>query len=206
MSVPNNPDNSGFTLIEVSIASLILISALLGVGLLITKMTLGASTSKDMSSAAVLLSEKIEDLNRWDVDDPHICVPAGHANAGSLTADITQTTTCSQGASASISYDDDVYPNLTDGSNVCPDPSAGCFAETVSSMVGGNPVYTTTVHSPNGILQTTSSSSPPTGATFHRRWIIEADSPITGVRRVTVTISNPTATPPVSFQMTAVRP
>jgi hypothetical protein len=190
----------------VIIASFILMAGVLGAGLLITKMMLGSTASKDLSSAAVLLSEKLEDLNRWDVDDPHVCVPTGQTTIGSLTTDITQTTTCAQGASASISYYDDVYSSLTEGNNVCADATAGCFAETVSSIVGGNAVYTTTVHSPNGILQSTSSSSPPGGAEFHRRWFIEQDAPTTGVRRVTVIITKASANPPISFQMTAVRP
>jgi hypothetical protein len=44
--------------------------------------------------------------------------------------------------------------------------------------------------------------------TFHRRWLIEGDTPVTGVRRVTVivTLANKTVTPTVNFQMSAVRP
>jgi len=204
VSVHKNSSASGFSLIEVTIASVVLGTAVLAVGLLITKMTTGSIESKDMSYAAVLISEKIEDLNRWDVDDPQVCVPTASNSVGSLTSDITQNTTCPAGASGSVNYYDDVYPNLT--ASACTDATAGCFAETVSSIVGGNTVYTTTVHSPNGIVQSTSSNSPPSGATFHRRWIIEANSPITGVRRITVKITKTTANPPVTFQMSIVRP
>jgi len=45
--------------------------------------------------------------------------------------------------------------------------------------------------------------------TFHRRWIIEADTPVTGVRRVTVlvTINSANIQPSnASFQMSMVRP
>jgi type II secretory pathway pseudopilin PulG len=196
----------GFTLIEALAASVILGTAVLAVGLLIIKMTSGSVESKDTSSATVLLSEKIEDLNRWDVDDPQVCVPTGLVTVGSVTSDITQTTTCSQGASASVNYYDDVYPSLSNGATTCPNPTAGCFAETVSSTVGTSLQYTTTFHSPDGIVQSTSANSPPSGVTFHRRWVIEANAPIAGSRRITVLVTKANATPPVTLQMSIVRP
>jgi type II secretory pathway pseudopilin PulG len=205
-SVPRHQPEGGFTLVEVTIASLIMTIALLAAGLLAAQMTVGSLHSKDMSSAAVLASEKIEDINRWDGDDPQICVPTGNTSVGSLTADVSQTTTCFQGASASVNYFDDVYPNLANGSAACGTTSSGCFAETISSISAGNTVYTTTVHSPNGIVQTTSSASPPTGTTFHRRWVVEANTPVTGVRRVTVLVTLVPSNPPMTFQTSIVRP
>ena len=43
---------------------------------------------------------------------------------------------------------------------------------------------------------------------FKRRWIIEMDQPVTGVRRITVlvTLENQQVQPPVTFQMSMVRP
>src|SRR5712691_7023988 len=165
----------GFTLIEVALASFVLAVGILSAGFLAGQMMVGTNRSKYMSIASTLASEKLEDLNRWDVDDPQICVPTGSTTAGNLTSDVNQTTTCPQGASANLSYYDDVYPNLADGASTCPDGSAGCFAETVKSVVSGNTTYTTTVHSPTGTVQTTSSSASPTGAAFHRRWVVEAN-------------------------------
>ena len=196
----------GFTLIEVVMASLVMCIGLLGAAFVVGKMMGTSVRSKDMSTAAVLASEKLEDLNRWDNDDPHICVPTGNTTSGSLTSNITQTTTCPQGTSGSVNYYDDVYPHLTTGSTTCPSSTAGCFAETVSSFVAGSLVYTTTVHSPNGIVQSTSAATPPGGLTFHRRWIVEGNQPTTGVRRITVLVTESTANPPVSFQMSIVRP
>jgi prepilin-type N-terminal cleavage/methylation domain-containing protein len=200
--------NSGFTLIEVTLASFVLAIGLLSAGLLAGQMMVGSNRSKYMGVASTLASEKLEDLNRWDVDDPQICVPTGSSNAGSLTGDINQTTTCPQGASANISYYDDVYPNISDGASTCPDGSAGCFAETVKSVVSGSTTYSTTVHSPAGTVQTSSSTTAPTGISFHRRWVIEPNSPTNGVRRVTVlvTLLNTAVKPPVTFQMSIVRP
>jgi prepilin-type N-terminal cleavage/methylation domain-containing protein len=198
----------GFTLIEVLLASFVLAVGLLSAGFLAGQMMVGTNRSKYMNVASTLASEKLEDLNRWNVDDPEICVPTANTTVGSLTSDINQTTTCAAGASANVSYYDDVYPNLADGTSVCPDGTAGCFAETVVSVSGGSPTYVTTVHSPSGSVQSTSSATPPTGVSFHRRWIIEANSPTSGVRRITVLINltNSAITPPVNFQMSIVRP
>ena len=210
MSLRKQSREHGFTLLEVTVASMILGTAVLAVGMLIMKMTNGSVLSKDTSSSAVLLSEKLEDLNRWDGDDPQICIPTGSTSIGSLTSDVTQTTTCSGGASAGVDYFDSVYPNLVNGTSSCPGSADGCFAETVTSVSGGATTYTTTVHSPNGIVQTTSGTTPPNagGTSFHRRWVIEGNTPTTGVRRVTVlvTLNNLAIQPPVTLQMSIVRP
>src|SRR2546425_11913688 len=87
----------GFTLIEVLLASSVLAIGLLSAGLLAGQMVAGSNRSKYISAASTLASEKLEDLNRWDVDDPHICVPTGNTTAGSLASDINQTTTCVSG-------------------------------------------------------------------------------------------------------------
>ena len=205
---PRKKFSQGFTLIEVLLASSVLAIGLLSAGLLAGQMVAGSNRSKYISAASTLASEKLEDLNRWDVDDPHICVPTGNTTAGSLAGDINQTTTCVSGSSTNLSYYDDVYPNMADGSGTCPDGTAGCLAETVSSVVGGTTTYSTTVHSPTGTVQNTSSASSPGGPRFHRRWVIEANSPATGVRRVTVLVSltNSAVRPAVNFQMSIVRP
>ena len=198
----------GFTLIEVALASFVLAIGLLSAGFLAGQMVVGTNRSKYINLASALASEKLEDLNRWDVDDPQICVPTGNSSAGGLTSDVNQTTTCPQGASTNVSYYDDVYPNLADGASTCPDTTAGCFGETVASVAGSATTYTTISHSPTGTIKTTSGSSAPTGSSFHRRWIIEANSPNNGVRRVTVLVNltNSAVKPAVNFQMSIVRP
>src|SRR2546427_8643686 len=155
--------NQGFTLVEVLLASSVLAIGLLSAGLLAGQMVSGSNRSKYMNAASTLASEKLEDLNRFDVGDPLICVPTGNTTAGNLASDINQTTTCASGSSANVSYYDDIYPNLADGTTTCPDGTAGCFAETVASVVGGTTTYTTTVHSPTGSVQSASGSSLPTG-------------------------------------------
>jgi prepilin-type N-terminal cleavage/methylation domain-containing protein len=197
---------NGFTLLEVLIAAIVMCIGLLSAALLVTHMMTGAARSKDMSTAAILASEKLEDLNRWDNDDPHICVPSGNAAVGSLTTDIAQTTNCPEGMSARVNYHDDVYPHLTTGTSSCANATAGCFAETVSALDGANLVYTTTTHSPTGVVQVATAPAPPAGNAFHRRWVIEANSPVAGVRRVTVLVTELSGKPPIHFQMSIVRP
>jgi len=200
--------NRGFTLIEGLVAAMILVVALVSVGLMAAQMMTGTGRSKYVSTATVLASEKLEDLNRWSPTDPQICVPTASGSAGSLSADINQTTTCPAGTSAAVNYYDDVYPNLTNGSTSCLSASTGCFAETISSVAGGVTTYTTTVHSPNGIVQSSTSTTPPSGPSFHRRWLIESNTPLNGVRRITVKVTSTDVTvkPAASFQMSIVRP
>jgi prepilin-type N-terminal cleavage/methylation domain-containing protein len=197
-SLRKHSADQGFTLLEVLIALTILVIGMTALALLSARMMSGGTQSKYMNLAASLASEKLEDLNRWDSDDPQICVPTGSTTVGSLTSDNVQTTTCSAGASASVNYFDDVtLANVN-----------GAVSETVSSTGAGGTVYTTTTHAPDGSIQISTSPTPPASATFHRRWIIEANSPVNGVRRVTVlvTLLDSSVKPPVTFQMSLVRP
>jgi prepilin-type N-terminal cleavage/methylation domain-containing protein len=190
--------DQGFTLLEVLIALTILVIGMSALAMVSARMMSGGTESKYMNLAAFLTSEKLEDLNRWDSDDPQVCIPTGSTTVGSLTADTVQTTTCSAGASASVNYFDDVTLATVNG----------VVSETVSSTGAGGTVYTTTTHAPDGSIQTSTSPTPPASATFHRRWIIEANSPVNGVRRITVivTLLDSSVKPPVTFQMSLVRP
>ncbi|MGB9071524.1 MAG: prepilin-type N-terminal cleavage/methylation domain-containing protein [Terriglobales bacterium] len=201
--------DQGFTLLECMIAIFILTVGVMGLALLGARMMSTGQESKYMSVAATLASEKLEDLNRWDKDDVQICVPTGSATVGSLTTDVRQTTTCPiGGASRSVAYYDDVSLSLNQNNGTCPNPTAGCFAETISSVTNGNATYTTTLHSPDGIINASSSGNAPPVATFHRRWIIEGDQPVVGTRRVTVlvTLLSGAIRPGARFQMSLVRP
>lgn len=201
-SVPNPPgDLNGFSLMEALIAIVVLTVGLLAAAALTAKMMTTGQESKYMTLASTLTSEKLEDLDRWDPDDPQVCVPSASTSAGSLTSDVMQTTTCPPPGSASgtVSYYDDVTLGATNGA----------FSETISTMSGGTTQYVTTVHAADGSIQTTTSTTAPTApGTFHRRWIIEANSPVTGVRRVTVlvTLLDKSVQPTVTFQMSMVRP
>lgn len=198
----------GFTLIETMVAIAVLTIGLISVAALATTMLVTGKRSKYMALASTLASEKLEDLSRYPSDAPEVCMPSGSSSVGSLGSDILQTTTCSGGASGSIPYDDDVDISFGTGGGDCPN-AGGCFSETVSSIVSGSTQYTTTYHSPDGRIITVTSASPSSQKmTFHRRWLIEGNTPVTGVRRVTVlvTMANSAVNPPVNYQMSAVRP
>lgn len=205
-------DEKGFSLVEVLVAVTVLTVGLLAGAMLAARTMNGVKRSKYMSLASTLASEKIEDLSRWQPDNPQVCVPTAAATVGSLTTDVLQTTTCPlpSTASATVNYSDDVNIALMipGAGSACPDPTAGCFAETVSSLVAGVVTYTTVYESPSGGLPvTTTSTTPPTGSTFHRRWMLESATPVVGTRRLTVlvTLNDPTVNPPVTFQMSTVR-
>ena len=182
------------------VAILVLAIGLLSLAGLATQMLSGTSRSHFSSLAADLASEKLEDLSRWPSFDPNVYAASG-TTVGSLTSD-TSATVSSGGIPAElVNYYDDV--DIADLS--------GAISETVSVVSGGSTSFKTTTHNPDGTISVATSSSAPStqGAiAFHRRWTIEMDQPVTGVRRITVLVSlqGQLVRPPVSFQMTTVRP
>lgn len=190
----------GFTVLEVLVAMVVLAIGLVAMASLMAGMVSGTTGSKYMSLASTLASEKLEDLNRWPAADPHVAVSSG-TTAGSLTADVVQNVTVGT-TTTSVNYFDEVLMSAT----------GGAVTETVSGLdAAGNAVYTTTTHQPDGtVVTTTSSTAPATAGTvrFKRRWIIEKDAPVTGVRRITmrVILSSQLIEPGVTFQMSMVRP
>jgi len=207
----------GFSMLEVVVALAILSVGVMSAAALTAKMLSVGRSAKYMSLASTLASEKLEDLNRYSPNDPQVCVPAASTSVGSLSSDVMQSTTCppsiawSTGFTGTVAYYDNVSISLSTSTSDCPNPTAGCFSETVSGVSGGNNSYTTTYHSPDGqIVTPASSTTAPTNITFHRRWIIEgnANAPVTGTRRVTVlvTLQDATVQPAVKFQMSSVRP
>jgi len=128
-------------------------------------------------------------------------VVTGGSTAGSLTAD-SQASVTSNGITETVNYYDDI--DISDLN--------GQVSETVLKMIAGSLQYQTTAHRPDGTIAVTTSATA-SGADanaigFHRRWIIEKDSPIAGVRRITVlvTLENGFMNPPVTYQMSMVRP
>ncbi len=191
-----NRNSRGFTLIEVLVAIAIVTVGLMATAALMSRTLQDTTRSRQMSLAAVLASEKLEDLSRWPAADPHVFAPAG-GTAGSLVADVTANVVVGS-TLTTVNYYDDVTEGL----------AAGSFSETVSGVdpVTGNVVYTTTTHAPDGSVTTTVSNTPPSQVTYKRRWLIEADQPVAGVRRITVRVTNQNPLQPVSFQMSTVRP
>jgi Tfp pilus assembly protein PilV len=147
----------------------------------------GTERARYMALATTLASEKLEDLNHWRTVDPHVVI------GGSLTTDTTVGT---------LNYYDDI-----DLSN-----TTGQVSETTATSSG----YSSVIHKSTGEVIPSSNTSSPVGSgvtAFHRRWLIEANpivngTTVTGIRRVTVlvTFSNQTFVPPISFQMSLIRP
>ena len=182
---------AGFTLMEVLIAMLILIVGLTAMATLVAQSLSGTDNARYLGLATTLVSEKLEDLNRWPSPDPHV------ASGGSLTVD---------SASSTINYYDDVDLSNTNG----------YVSETIASTSGTTTTYSNVIHNATGFVDTAATTTAPSGSgiiAFHRRWLIEADPVVNGItltgsRRVTVlvTLTNLAVKPGVSFQMSLVRP
>ncbi len=189
----------GFTLMETLIAMFVMAVGMLGVAALMSQMSSTSVRSRYMSDESVLASEKLEDLIRAPADDPTIAAPGG--TAGSLTADQSQSVTAG-GITQQVDYFDTVQ--LSSG--------GGSIIETTTAPNGaGGTTYTTTTHTPTGQVNVATSSTPTSSSdmvTFKRRWVIEQDLPITGIRRITVLVTLPNAVNGQSstFQISMVRP
>jgi type II secretory pathway pseudopilin PulG len=171
---------SGFTLIEVIAATFVITLGLFAAAAFAGRSATPSHRSKYKTLATTLASNKLQDLSRWGTNDPNVCVPTGSKSVGSLTTDVSETTTCPGGTADSVSYFDDVTMGATD--NV--------YSETIRSTSGGSPVYVTTAHSADGSITINTTDNPPTNPpTFHRRWIIQRNSGAAGARRITVVVN-----------------
>lgn len=186
----------GFSLLETMIAITILSVGLLSMAALLAKTAVSSNSSRYMSTQSLLASEKLDDLSSRSASDPDITVPNG-ATAGSLVANVSQNV-----AGNAVDYFDQIQ--MANGNGALTETSTGTNA-------GGQTVYLVTNHSlSTGAVTETQSNAPPVPTpdtlTFNRRWVIEQDVPVVGVRRITVVVTvqnQPTATP---FQMSMVRP
>jgi len=207
MSRSRRKENSrrGFSLLEVVVSVGVLAIGMTSMAFLIAQTVRGTDRSKYMSLAATLASEKLEDLNRWPTNDPHIAAPPG-GSAGSLTSDQVNNVIVG-GVTTSVNYFDQMAVSV----------SGGAYSQVVTSLNdSGQTLYTRTTHQPDGTIQTVTSPSGvlPTApwmqgtVLYKRRWLIERDVPVARVRRITVrvTLEGPFVQPPVNFQMSTVRP
>src|SRR5580658_6986526 len=79
----------GFTIVEVLVASFILLVGLAAVAGVVGSTLGNTERSEYMTQAATLATEKLEDLNRYPSTDPNVAVPNG-TSAGSLTSPTLQ--------------------------------------------------------------------------------------------------------------------
>ena len=197
--------NHGFTLLEVLVSVVVLTIGLVAIAALISKVSGNTSRSRFMSIAAMLASEKLEDLNRFPADDPNVYA-ANSGTAGSLTANTGPVSVTSDGVTENVDYYDEVQLS----------GSSGFVTETVTGTDAmGNKTSTELQHKPDGTITSNTYTTAPTvggadAVTFIRRWLIEKDPAglPAGVRRVTVvvTLQGLTGVNGVSFQTSMVRP
>ena len=179
--------SDGFTLIEVIISICILVVGLIGIAVAMGNSMNFTTESKGMSIAATLASEKLEDLSRWPATDAHV------AAGGALGV-----------AAAVAGYYDKISMSPTGDLTAGANP--GAFLEVLSGP-GAN--FTVTTHSADGsITSVVQGAAPVVPTSFERTWLIEANTPVAGVRRVTVLVTSldPSIRPAVNFQMSMVRP
>jgi prepilin-type N-terminal cleavage/methylation domain-containing protein len=231
MSQSHRPRNiineNGFSLLEVLVSIVVLTIGLMSTALLMANVYKSTVRSRYISLASQLASEELEDLNRYPASsnytDPHIQVPTGSNTCGisgdtcigSLTCSVsggtctTQTFTDSSGNNTYVSYFDTVSLSIQNsilGQNGVMTETYKMTCTTSSGTAGS---YVIVPFSPNGQTPTpTCATSAPAGMTFDRKWVIEMNQPVTGVRRITVlvTLDDLTVQPPVTFQMSIVRP
>jgi type IV pilus modification protein PilV len=174
----------GFTLIETMVAILVLTIGLVGTAALMSQSVNMGAHARFVSTAALLASEKMEDLDRFPDNDPNL-------NAGgSLGAD-------------TAGYSDSVQISSNNGN----------INETTTAN-GATTLYTqkpdgTVVVTPGAGLPVAT----PDMLTFDRRWQITSNPTvggqvITGAVQITVlvTLTNQTLNPPVTFQTSLVHP
>jgi type IV pilus assembly protein PilV len=174
----------GFTLIETMVSILILTIGLVGTAALMsTSVNMGAHARYN-STAALLASEKMEDLDRFPDNDP-LMVPGG-----SLVADIS-------------GYNDSVQISANNGNINETTMTAG-----VNTLYTQTPDGTVTVTPGAGLAAATGDE-----LTYHRRWQLTPSPTIGGVVvtgavqiTVLVTLTNTTLNPPVSYQTSLVHP
>jgi prepilin-type N-terminal cleavage/methylation domain-containing protein len=194
-------EQAGFTLMEVMVALVVLTIGLMSMALLMTNVYKSTIRSRYMSLAATFASEKLEDLGSYSLSDPR-----AHLAGGSLASDLGPVSATVTGNTFSVDYYDAVTLNN----------ATGAMNETYEILNGANVQYITQSFTADGLWHwdstsgypSTPTTTAPSGITFKRRWVIEANTPVTGVTRITVlvTLMDNTITPPVTFQMSAVRP
>lgn len=205
-SSKSGSQHQGFTLIEVMVSLAILAVGLVAVAGLIAGMVKLGARARYENIANVLASEKLDSLNQW---------PSTELN-GAVVADQNITPGGALGGPAVCAAGDQWCDMVT------VNEASGADYETQTVVENGVPTQITMVHTNGGCVGTPAAcgvANPPGGgSTFTRRWLITWDPTITsvgggntvanGVRRVTVvvTLNDASFKPPISFQMSMVRP
>jgi prepilin-type N-terminal cleavage/methylation domain-containing protein len=171
----------GFTLIETLVALGVLTVGLMSIAALMGQMVNTSSKSRYMSSAALLASEKLEDLTHYR----NSVVPANLAAGGSLGVDTP-------------GYFDNVQISASNGLSSETTSESG-VAQTVIHRADG------TV----SVVAGNAPPADPDAQIYDRRWLIQSGVPVAGMRTITVLVTlqnQPANSPAVTFQVSTVRP
>lgn len=188
---------AGFSMIELLIATAVLSIGLLSLAGLMSKTDVTTHDSRYVSVAALLCSEKLEELSAGTPSsDVSIQLPPGVHSRGNLTADNSQV------------FDDGTTVGYYDW--VTLSAANGSISETQLDVTGQ---YYSIKQDPSGSRPQQDTTADPPAAdqgtvTFRRRWIIENSVPglPSQVRRITVRVEYPTGKAhPGQFQMSTVR-
>ncbi len=174
----------GFTLIETMVSILILTIGLVGTAALMSNSVNMGAHARYVSTAALLASEKMEDLDRFPDNDPNL------AAGGSLAADVT-------------GYSDSVQISTANG-NINEVTTANGVTTLYTQKPDGTVVVTSGAALP---------AATPDMLTYDRRWLIVANptvgaNVITGAVQITVlvTLTNQALKPTVTYQSSLVHP
>jgi prepilin-type N-terminal cleavage/methylation domain-containing protein len=171
----------GFTLIETLVALAVLTVGLMSIAALMGQMVSTSSKSRYMSTAALLASEKLEDLTHYR----NTLVPANLAAGGSLAIDAP-------------GYFDNVQISASNGLSSETTSESG-VAQTVIHRADG------TV----SVVAGNAPPLDPDAQIYDRRWAIQSGVPVAGMRTITVLVTlqnQPANSAAVSFQVSTVRP
>jgi len=188
-------------MVEVLVAMSIMAVGLMSIALLMAYVYQGTVRSRYVALAEMYASEKLEDLNSYSLLDPR-----AHLAGGSLTSNVGPISATVNGNTFAVDYYDTVTLNNATGS----------MNETYEILNGATVEYVTQTFTPDGLWHWDSTdgypsvptTTQPTGITYTRRWVIESNTPVAGTTRITVlvTLDDSYLKPPVTFQMTTVRP
>ncbi len=183
--LPKSRGQRGFTLLETMVAIFVLTIGLFGTAALMSQSVNLGARARYMSTAALLASEKMEDLDRFPTADPNMTA------GGSLGGDVA-------------GYFDTVQISSNDGNinEVISDSGT-------TTLYTQQPTGIVTV-TPGGAL----AAATPDMLTFDRRWLITLSptvggTTLTGAHQITVlvTLKNQSLNPnPVTFQTSLVHP
>ena len=216
MSQSHRPRNAdlevGFTLMEVLVALTVLTIGLMAIALLMANVYKNTVRSRYMALASMLASEKLEDLSSYALSDPR-----AHLAGGVLTSSLASVQAPSGATWNSSTVTVDYYDTVTFNAKV--GSTSGGMNETYEVLNGATVKYVTQSFTPDGLLHWDSVDGPPyypsslsttlpTGETYLRTWQIQANTPSAGLTTITVLVSmiDQTIYPPVTFQMSTVRP